>query len=260
MQRCLVLAIIGFVLILSGCSPGDATSSTTSLPGTAAETIPQRLLTTTTMSTATTSIPPTTLPEPETSTTVTATTRPPARVEEVVLQGDGLGVVSFGDPMEVVQAVLVSLFGEPNEINIERDPNGGIMPWGYGADTYFEMNSWKAQQLWIVFSDAEHYKGDYWFGDTEPPSGPILIAYDYSGQEFFTAEGIGIGSTPTEIENAYPSAEFLGDEYPGPVFFVEDGKGLRFSLGGVFHDDGLLDLDDPSTKVAYVGAGALASP
>ncbi len=142
----------------------------------------------------------------------------------VVLSISGLSVVAgstppravdFGADRASVDAVLTSHFGPVTTTDLPEC--------GQGPRTALQ-----AGPLSALF-DGESFLG--WTLDDSSASPPVL-----------TSEGIGIGSTLAEVEQAYEVS--VSTDTIGPEFFTRDGQ-----FGG------LLDGDSPSSKVTLLYAG-----
>lgn len=113
------------------------------------------------------------------------------------LRADGLGDLDFGEPTDGVMEVLMNLFGGP-------DP-GEEYPYG-GHPLRFVY--WEDEGLAVVFSDYEFYRDDgveHLAGWTHSRYIGDQAAWD-DGPASLTlkaAEGIGIGSTLTDLQSAF---------------------------------------------------------
>lgn len=145
-----------------------------------------------------------------------------------VLGADGLGAVAFGaDPEETISFVD-SLLGEPTS------DTGWVAPFDIGpcGGSRIRQVSWN--QLQLEFGDVsdvttgrDHLYA-YFYG-AEGSSSPTPSGLS-------TAEGIGVGSTISELLAAYPAASlFEGDDFVGPSFSVNDN--LRGRVSGIGGDD-----------------------
>lgn len=162
-----------------------------------------------------------------------ATTAPPGSadalgetpaLDDLVLEGDGLGPITFGMPADQAIERLRVVLGEPRDDSLGPDP--GLCPdrtvsWGW---------------LRVSFSD-EAASSDLQFsgwslnnrGDAVAETGPYLT----------TSQGIGLDSTAAEIERLAPQADA---GISGQSYDLED-----ISL--------YLDTAGPSGVVEYLGAG-----
>lgn len=207
--------------------------------------------TTTTIATTTTTS--TSAPSTSTSTTLAATTSTSAVPDPglgIVLSADGLGVVSFGDPMDEVLTVLSDLVGAPSAEDVV-DPAFSDATSGFG---YYRGVYWREQvSLYVEFVD--------WDIDMNPLDGPEF-SYWATGSPLQTAEGIGPGTPWREAAEIYGDRAETSPE--GCVdwwyFFIDrgDNTGLPFYL--TLH--GVLDGDPslPETSVTWMAAGREAFP
>ncbi len=106
------------------------------------------------------------------------------------LRADGIGALDFGDPTDLVVQTLVQEFGEPSS-------EEGYVPGGHPL----RYLRWEGIGLTVRLSDyffredgLEHLAGWSVWGQS-----PLLT----------TAEGIGIGSTLSDLEAAYPDRVVL---------------------------------------------------
>ena len=137
---------------------------------------------------------------------------------EVVLEGDGLDVAEFGDDPEEAIDALTGALGNPDEDTGwvgSSDSQFGTCP-----GTVVRGVRW--QTLWALFTDGE----TDWEDDD-----PHFFAYQLAS--FFdpsadmglvTEEGIGLGSSRTELENAYGNRVIIGFDQAadGWTFQIDD--------------------------------------
>jgi hypothetical protein len=169
----------------------------------------------TTTSSTTTSIPDTTTTSEATTTTASTTTTTALTAELFTLQGDGLDVVDFGDPPELVIAALTAAFGSPDEdsgwIEAATSP--------YGVCPGEQVRGVRWRDLLVLFTDGETPYG------TADPMGHFfayvdsifLDQRDPLGLE--TEEEIGLGSTRAELEQAYGDRVTITEDEVFGVFF-----------------------------------------
>jgi hypothetical protein len=180
----------------------------------------------------------------------------------LVMAHDGLGAVSFGDPMEVALAVLVARFGPPSEDIIIESPFGTDFPHGYSATDYFRHTFWdEPVSLSVVFSDHDRYFRT---------DGLVhFINWAYWGDELVTSEGLGVGATVAELKEQYgqdllihPHCIEIGYcDFGEWTFSINPppatGLGAQFvGLEGSF----VTDPVDPQTQVGTWRAGPRHSP
>lgn len=126
---------------------------------------------------------------------------------KIVLEGDGLGVVAFGEPQKEVEFELTDLLGAP-DIKDASPPDCGDLPlnravwWG---------------PLRVGFRDGEFVHYLY-----VPPQG--------IDDAFTTAEGIGVGSTLDEMKKAYGSDLEKGPVALGDSYQLETGDGEVYAV------------------------------
>lgn len=141
-----------------------------------------------------------------TTTTVTAT-------PEIVLRGDGLGVVELGaDPDEAVAAVTDAL-GEPS-VDTGWEPSFST----YGTCPGENIRGVEWGALVLLFTDGETSYGD----------GRHLFSWRLTGAPppLATANGFGYQATAADAEDLYPGAvEVVPAEDPFPAFLEIEVEG-----------------------------------
>lgn len=165
----------------------------------------------------------------------------------IALLPDGLGPVDFGTDAETAVEPMIYLLGPADsDVTSHRSevgaPPGGPCYGGYACDEYVRVLSWDALGLGVVISDLWLQPG----GDRPPPVVPMtFVSYMYTGgdsdvietpegirqADLFTPEGIGIGSTVTDLRAAFGNTVgFSSEGCGGPEFYVfVDGE---FQIGG----------------------------
>jgi hypothetical protein len=149
--------------------------------------------------------------EPRASGTLSSPTRAglpsPAPPGVIVLERDGLGIVSFGDPMRVVSPRFIELLGPPTDVQQMH----GDMPLGYdGLDS---------TARWVFFGDLRLLFGDW--AESDRAGVMHLLGWDVwgphttNGTSLATAEGIRVGSSVRDLEAEYGSALHLPERKPG---------------------------------------------
>lgn len=144
--------------------------------------------------------------------------------DDLVLDGDGLGPITFGMPAEQAIEGLRAVLGEPRDDSLGPDPDlcpDRTVSWGW---------------LRVSFSDSDgspELQVSGWSlnnrGDAAGETGPDLS----------TSEGIRLGSTATEIESAAPQADAGSD---GQSYVLRD---IQIYL----------NTSSPSGVVEFLGAG-----
>ena len=164
-------------------------------------------------------------------------------VGDVSLLPTGLGVTSFGEPVDTALPLLEEALGrQPTSDRTET----GDLPGGYGGRNttvrFIDFNG-----LSLVFTSWPYYRDD----------GVVhLIAWGASGTgagELSAPEGIRPGSTVDDLRAAYGDELSLPDE-------PDECTGLwHFVVGPTINGlHGTLDgpPSDPATSVTAIGAGA----
>lgn len=197
-----------------------------------------------------------------------------------MLRGDGLGVVTVGDPMDSAVAALAGLLGSPSFDQVTEAPFGdegemgsGMMAcWTATGTTcidYLRVVGWDGVGLWVLFSDWTRSAPSS--EDWEPePAPPNLRGYEYRGGPdqvvLSTYVGVTVDSTVGDLVEAYGDAlTFSYDECAFNIagFYVVDlteyagydghNSGIDWGLWGEF--SGL--PDSPEATLVSIGAGSL---
>jgi hypothetical protein len=195
-----VLLVVVAIFFLTRGGSDDAASSTTvvALATTTMADTATTLADTTTTAPVTTTVAPTTT---SSTTTVPDTTTPPT-ADTVIFTNEGIFAgetwVHFGyDDEDTISAVTAVL--ESPTIDLGWD-DGSICP--------SPSRTVKWNDLSLLFTKA----------DTDFSSGgvPHFFAYQYRGDtpELFTTEGIGLGSTLNELDDAYGGPDLVIQESP----------------------------------------------
>jgi hypothetical protein len=171
----------------------------------------------------------------------------------IVLSADGLGVVSFGDPMDDVMTVLTDLLGPPTSDEIYEDT------WGEdAAHGYLRQVRWwgPSVKLFLEFKD--------WDINYTPLETPVFSYWVAAQGEMplRTIEGVGPGTPWTE------AAAIYGDRAQTSPEECEGQKWWNFAIDGDSGDwgharfTGTLDGDptNPETSIASMVTGVKAFP
>jgi hypothetical protein len=142
----------------------------------------------------TTVVPTTTMPE--------TTTIPPAPATvEFTNHGiyAGEAWIYFGFDDEATISAVTAVLGAPSVDS------------GWIADSICpppEVRTVRWNDLWLLFTKADT---DFWIGGV-----PHFFTYQYSGStpELFTTEGIGLGSTLSDLDDAYGGPDLTIEESP----------------------------------------------
>ncbi|MFP5255012.1 MAG: hypothetical protein ACLGI8_04085 [Acidimicrobiia bacterium] len=156
------------------------------------------------------------------------TTLPEAAVE-VVLRGDGLGVVELGAPPEAAVDALTEALGAPT-----RDTGWDPAFSEYGTCPGEQIRGVEWDHLVLLFTD----------GATELGEGEHLFAWRVTGAPpaLGTATGFGFGATAADAEELYPGqVEQVPAEEPFPAFLVVEAEGGAITA--------YLDEDDVVTNL-----------
>lgn len=160
----------------------------------------------------------------------------------VVLDGDGLGIVGFGAPVEPALGTLVDALGQPVA------DTGWIDPFSIYGDcpgSRLRVVEWPG--VLALFGDpedrylhrdpaAEHFMS--WHLGTFGPD-PYMLR---------TAAGIGVGNTRDQVAAAYPAATFVPSAVDTPPSVVLETPGGE--LAGVFDSSGRVQTLAAGTRCA----------
>ena len=246
MRRAMIFVTLTMVVACTG-EPGP-TPDSTEQPTTSSTATVETTTTSTQTTTTTTATPLTTS---TTATTQLTTTTPTTTADgpTIVLRHDGLGVVSFGEPVDTVMEVLTGLLGPPSWDEIQQSPEiDRSVAWGGDGE----------EILYIQFTYWDYFARD----GTAPeppgpmPEGPVFHYYLTKSGQFATEAGITIDSPVSDLVAAYPGLR-TGEDCAGAgnmEFHVHPPDPEVWLALPIF---GLLDgeLDDQTTRIVYIGAG-----
>ena len=165
-----------------------------------------------------------------------ATTLDVAPLADIRLEQDGLGDILLGVPPEAVVADVSALFGEPDLDSdwVRSEPNI------YGTCPGAEMRAigWGSLVTIFVRDDADELGGRFY---------TYTYGYDYQGNtggvdprglDLKTADGIGLGSTVTELTSAFGEDLIVdGDEALDVWSFRVEGSEMTGLLSGPAESD-----------------------
>ena len=168
----------------------------------------------------------------------------------VVLQGNGLGAVGFGAPVDEVIAGLTLRWGPP-------DTDSGWVgapdsPYGVCPGSQVRVVGWNAFR--VYFSDGPTPHGPagrrHFFTWEYRAADPSAPRPDPGGNRppLRTAAGVSVAASVAELQRAYGDRLELFDEEPGPAF------GVRLPDGGLVHGS-LTSLDPRGLAVSLIGGG-----
>jgi len=206
-----VLLIIVAAFFLTRDSGDEVAASsttvapTTTVPETTTTTVPPTTTvpdTTTTTSPATTTVPETTTTTVPPTTTVPEPTTVPPAPDTVEFTNHGIYAgetwIYFGWDDEDTIAAVTAVLGPPT------------IDLGWDADSICPSPSRtvKWDDLLLLFTKADT---DFWIGGV-----PHFFTYQYSGStpELFTTEGIGLGSTLSDLDDAYGGPDLIITDSP----------------------------------------------
>jgi hypothetical protein len=176
--------------------------------------------------------PETTLPAPETSSTL-------ARLEPLFLAPDGLGAISFGGRVDEVVADLTSRFGAPDRDTGWEAPEGiyedcpGLLVRAVGWGSFETLFSDKGTDR-----PPEFFAWSYGFDLDTTTSGA-----DPRGLDLRTQEDIGLGSIRAELMAAY-GARLTTSSGSSWSFQIDPGDSLGMR--------GLIDGGEDGSRVTSI--------
>ena len=170
---------------------------------------------------------------------ISATESPVPSSGEVLLRGDGLGNVRFGDPMSEVEPWLVRELGAPVWESVARTPLAASQ-WYEAQDLFrsltFELGELSTETghvtgLTVRFSDVSDARND----------GVVHLAswstWNVGTEALNIATGLRIGMTRAELEERFPSV-VITPERPGSARFeIVDGDDGAAGLRGELWDE-----------------------
>ncbi|MDJ0496233.1 MAG: hypothetical protein QNJ89_00285 [Acidimicrobiia bacterium] len=164
----------------------------------------------------------------------------------LVLRHDGLGVVSFGDPVDDVMAVLTELLGPPDVVESQNSPEVDVsVQWNHPF-LYLQFTFW-----------------DYFDAAPQPPepmpAGPVFHYYLAKSDAYSTEAGIAVGDTVYDLRSAYPSVQLFDEDcgFSQGTFLIDPPEGwLQLPIWGLLSGEPATD----DTTIVYIGAGWDRSP
>lgn len=237
--------VVALSLAVASCGSGDGVADTT---GGGSPAMPA-VTTTTTVPTTTTTTTTTTTSATSTTTAATTTLSPGA----VNLGGDGLGLVSFGDPADEALARLEEALGPPDDL-LDRgeDIITSDDSFFYGGPDETEVLAiWRPIGLFAAFSRYPFYRDD----GVLHFSGWATALADLGAAPLQTEAGIGVGATYDEVKRTYGDRLVMNDDVCGPVAYVvpegEDDRALRI---GLVFENGSAEPDKAQLVALHAGA------
>lgn len=148
----------------------------------------------------------TTTTTPSTTTTVASSSTDPPAEAEIVLRGDGLGVVSLGATPEEAMTAVTAALGAPT-----ADTGWESSSSSHGTCPGEQIRGVEWDHLVLLFTD----------GDTAFGSGEHLFTWRITGAPpaLGTAKGLGYKATVADAEELYPGdVEVTEPDEPFPGF------------------------------------------
>lgn len=197
--------------------------------------------------------------------TVTYDPKPFVIYDQIELRSDGLGLIDFGDPAEEALERLISVLGPPDtEYSCVPEYEMDSCLFGHPAEDYYAEAHWQLSDgvgLTVTFSDWHLFRGDgvphvdaWYLTHMDMLYGfhgmAISMPFDIRSP-FTTSEGIGIGATVANLQDAYGgdlSLPNTASDCTGQFeFSIKNAPGL----GGVVCGD----PTDPETRICMFNAG-----
>lgn len=163
----------------------------------------------------------------------------------LMLRDDGLGVVSFGDPVDNVITVLTELLGPPDLVESQNSPEVDVSV------------QWDHPFLYLQFTYWDYF--DAALQPPEPmPAGPVFHYYLAKSDAFATNAGIAVGDSVGDLKAAYPGLRFGHDcGSTESTFTIDPPDGWpQLAIWGLLSGDPTND----HTTIEYIGAGWDRSP
>jgi hypothetical protein len=157
----------------------------------------------------------------------------PAAAPPLLLDRDGLGVATFGEPAEDAIGAVTAVLGEPDE------DSGWVEPLSIGAcaGTAARFTAWGS--LYLYFSDESPVADGerHFFGYSYGNEGDLSEA----PEGLATPEGIGLGTTVEFLRAAYDGVVVEPGEEGliAPTFYVDERLSGRLTGGS---DDDLVTV------------------
>ena len=175
---------------------------------------------------------------------------PVPAANEISLRADGLGVATFGDPVEEVIEILAGMLGLP-DVDEQLGPPIDPHQWGLSAANYLRRVEWTDLRLHAVFSDSDrYYRAD---------GVPHLIGYSCGSPVCATPEGLSVGHTVDDLQRIF--GPLVLPEEPNECGYVwnmeieQDPTPDEWQTGArEVGFDG--DPSEPGTQVSWIGSGA----
>ena len=200
----------------------------------------------TTLAPVATTLPPPTTAAPTTTTTVATTTTIDPAYYVLELRDDGLGFADFGDDDDAVVAYVTDVLGSPaNDTGWVNSFDFGVCPSPTARQVRWETPGRFELLFYTGGTDfapdgTEHF-GNYWY------FGP-----DVSTFAVFTPEGVTVGNSVLDFQNAYGTAFVVQESFiPGLYFWHVDPVPSNNDYLGGFADGGA-----PGSVITSVGGGA----
>lgn len=206
MHRRALLTTLSVALLLAACGGGDGTASET---------------TTTIGATTSTTTAAATTTAPESTTTVVTS--------EIVLRGDGLGVVDLGATPDAAIAAVSAALGDPT---VDTGWESSFSSYGTCPGERIRGVEW--DHLVLLFTD----------GDTAYGRGEHLFTWRITGAPpaIGTAKGLGYQAKISDAEELYPGAVEVtepDDPFPGFLQIALEGG----TITGYLDDDVITNLE-----------------
>lgn len=189
--------------------------------------------------------------------------------DQIELRDDGLGLIDFGDPSEKALEQLISVLGPPDtEYSCVPEDDLDSCLYGHPAQDYYAEAHWHLNDgigLTVTFSDWHLFRDDevphvdaWYLTHMDMIHGfhgiSLSMPFDIRSP-FTTGEGLGIGATVANLQDAYGgdlSLPNTADECTGQFEFrIKSAPGL----GGVVCGD----PTEPESRICIINAGTRSS-
>ena len=137
--------------------------------------------------------------------------------EGLELRGDGLGVVTFGEPRDDALVALTRYLGNPTLL-LDDPVAFPEEAWYHGGPAATDQLAvWKDVGLAVAFSHYPFYRDD----ELVHFSGWSYTSSANANLTISTPEGVSVGDTLAEVSTAYGDRLVVSDDVCGPAFYLE---------------------------------------
>ena len=146
-----------------------------------------------------------------------------SRKEPIRLEGNGLGIVSFGSPTALTTRILTAALGVPS-----GHPSAGCA----GA---YSQTEW--HDLIVQFKDGRFVGYRFLAGGAAGITPTTTTLRTAAVPKLATGGGITLGDTFAEVKHAYPTLRQSGSDFwrtPAGIVFGFDASGRAFAASPIY--------------------------